>query len=122
MFNSGQDEEVLQPSTFYTSDASVLRGAMGSRSPRNMHQHGNLDKQPAQSEPRPGFIHDHTGNSRSTDDLLSIGAPKMPFCSDKGDEIVGECFICFNAFDEESEEMTPRNLQCGHAYCTGNKI
>ena len=113
-FNS--EHEDVQSSTFYTSDASVLRGAMGSRSPRNVRK---LEKEPPQSEPHPGFMHAHTCNSRSADDLLSVGVAKMPFHSDEGDEVVGECFICFNAFDEEDEEMTPRNLQCGHAYCTG---
>lgn len=123
--NSRQDEGV-QSSTFHTSDASVLRGAMmhgSTRSPRNLHQdrHRNLDKEPAQSGPLPGFMHNHTSNnSRSADDLLSVGVAKMRCCTDEGNEVIGECFICYNAFDEESEEMTPRNLQCGHAYCTGN--
>ena len=32
---------------------------------------------------------------------------------------VAECPICFEEFNEDSSNKTPRNLSCGHAYCTG---
>lgn len=72
-----------------------------------------------QSEPNPrGFT--RASESHSAENLLShAGFAAGGFSSDEGE--VGECFICYNAFDEDSPYMTPRNLECGHAFCTGKE-
>lgn len=75
----------------------------------------------AQSE-RSGLRYLADNVSHSADNLLvHAGAGGNRFSSDEGSggETMGECFICYNVFDEDSSMMTPRNLQCGHAFCTG---
>lgn len=98
------------PSDYYLSDASGI-------AQMNANRHV-VQLAPPQSEPcARGFMPSNI--SHSADNLAShagIGADGSS--SDEGGDMIGECFICYIAFDEDSPKRTPRNLQCGHAFCT----
>ena len=94
---------------FYLSDASgiaVLR-------------QNSANRHPAQSE-KSGLSCLPENVSHSANNLLAhAGTGADSSDEGSGGETVGECFICYNVFDEDLDKMTPRNLQCGHAFCTG---
>jgi hypothetical protein len=100
---------------FYLSDASGI-GAMRQmqRAPPNRHA---VVKAPETLPRGRGFTAANT--SHSADNLLSHLPGGSSSDEGSGGETVGECFICYNTLDEDSPEMTPRNLRCGHAFCTG---
>lgn len=113
VITSPGEEVSSSASNFYLSDAS------GIATIRQIHANRHLVVEPPQSEPHAkGFTRAST--SHSADNLLShSGIVADGSSSDEGGDMMGECFICYIAFDEDCPKMTPRNLQCGHAFCTG---
>lgn len=120
-----EDEE--KADSLFSSDASGLASKRngianrtttiaGTYSPQ-VARHRKYGRQVEQfSQPQgPGFTHAHP--SRSSDHLVGMAQSCGESSSDEG-EVVIECSICLQQFEEESSK-TPRNLQCGHAYCTG---
>lgn len=71
------------------------------------------------SQPNRGLNATPIHVSQSTNDLLAHPAVPEGFSSDHEDELVAECYICYHPFDESNMRKVPRNLECGHAYCTG---
>lgn len=123
IITSPADEEVSSseiPNAFYLSDASGIAATRQiSHRVVASHRVGVVDL--PQSEPNDTRGFTRASVSHSADNLLShAGAASDGFSSDEG-EMVGECFICYNAFDEDFPDMTPRNLRCGHAFCTGEE-
>ena len=50
----------------------------------------------------------------------SIATSNEGYCFEEEEAAVVECDICSHPFDEDCPEKAPRNLSCGHAYCTGS--
>ena len=129
----GEDEEE-KPDSLYSSDSSgivskkktmanKINTLAGSYSPQVFRPPRNYNRRPLEhldqfSQPQgQGFTHAHH-ESRSSDNLLGMAHSGGEWSSSDEGEVVIECSICLQQFEEESMK-TPRNLQCGHAYCTG---
>lgn len=98
--------------TFCDDDFSMSNESYMALGP--MYSTSVTGQQISQSQPDPEFR-----SARNRSPMLVSTMPTAPegFSSDEG-ELVAECFICLQAFEEDSSQMVPRNLQCGHAYCT----
>ena len=47
---------------------------------------------------------------------------KSDDCLDEAHVTVSECPICFDGFGDDDASSVPRNLSCGHTYCTGGSV
>ena len=99
------------------------------KSPRHQHHH-QQQMDLSQTQPTRAFIQGAGSvpvRPISPLELASMAPECIPegipegICSDEG-ELVAECFICLQAFDEDCPSRVPRNLRCGHAYCTGEPL
>lgn len=106
---------------FSMSDASCIAVDTVYNSSSRPNQHQELV---AQSQPSGGFAQARARSLRNPSPMLAstlAEGPREGFSSDEG-ELVAECFICLEAFNEDYSNLVPRNLQCGHAYCTSKPI
>ena len=120
----GEEGERAEP--YSVSDASVLRNHRaappGYHSPQ-FSRHQAQQQLVPHSQPHQGQGHPftHARASRSSDNLLDVAHGTGEWSSsDEGDLLI-ECSVCYQRFEEECSK-TPRNLQCGHAFCTGELL
>jgi len=38
------------------------------------------------------------------------------------DNAIVQCSLCYNDYSEDNPKLVPRNLSCGHTYCTGEGV
>ncbi len=107
------DPEVLHSRSDTSAIAAYSAAPRYHQSPQLQRRIQRQLEQHSQPAPGPGFPHAH-----SAENLLGMTHSAGEWSSSDEGETVLECVICFQRFEEESSK-TPRNLQCGHAYCTG---
>ena len=96
------------PDIYSQSDARVVRGWKDRSSrPRISQQHVHPGTLPA----RP---HDRFAGTP--------GLLRPPFMDVPPVDSPPECHVCYEAFTDEVPCLVPRNLQCGHSFCTGELL
>ena len=95
------------PDIYSQSDAGVVRGWNDRGRPRISQQHVHPGTLPARPHDRfagsPGLLRPPFM------DVLAVDSSSQP----------PECHVCYEAFTDEEPRLVPRNLQCGHSFCTG---
>lgn len=116
MFSTVNEDSNLSQDRLFFSDASRIPTSICVKHVVPDYRRLALE---SHSQPNRGLNATPIHVSQSTNDLLAHPAVPEGFSSDHEDELVAECYICYHPFDESNMRKVPRNLECGHAYCTG---
>ena len=100
-----RSSEKQAPDIYSQSDAGVVVKGWRESRPRVARQHVHAGTVPAQPiyVGSPGLLRPPFA------DLLALDATSQP----------PECSVCLEAYTDELPGLVPRNLQCGHSFCTG---